>query len=500
MDKFTGLFFSLLLLTQSVWAHDRVEVSLSGNLPEARISLNGRFYGSVSPENGDLYWINAGSSWQQGISLLEILPLMEETELLRVTFGEGEREIRGDDLAEFFGEGFLLVREGGFHLYWQNHLYRDLTGLTLEGTLLEKGELELWLSWEGVDHLKEEIDSFARRHGLTVRAVEVPRPDSKLISVQRARGRVPDLLMIQSSAVEELVRSRAIQSLDNIRLPETVPQGAGAFTLEDRLWGAPFYFDTQIVFCNPRLMTPPAGEWTLTDLERLCGEMKRKGITPAVWNAYSSNWLIPFQASFGKEELINPRGTVTVNDPASLHALEYILDLQEKGFLVPMERDAMDALFISGKIGLILSGSYAIPYFESLGIPFTPVPYPVNGTTGRPVAPLLDFKAFCITKRTREPLLARRMLQYLCGPGFQQRFAAEYAKISGRRDMTDFPHDPGPYREILADTVPAGMVIPPERVYRIYKNHMWKLLRFALSGQMAPQEVLDQGQRLMNSH
>jgi len=58
---------------------------------------------------------------------------------------------------------------------------------------MEAKELEIWLSWEGVDEIKEEIKRFSNSQGLTVNAVEVPRPESKLLSVVRARGELPHM-------------------------------------------------------------------------------------------------------------------------------------------------------------------------------------------------------------------------------------------------------------------------------------------------------------------
>jgi hypothetical protein len=47
--------------------------------------------------------------------------------------------------------------------------------------------------------------------------------------------------------------------------------------------------------------------------------------------------------------------------------------------------------------------------------------------------------------------------------------------------------------------VDSGTVIPPDRVYGVYKNTMWKLLRLALSGQLSPEETLRAGQQLMDA-
>ena len=479
---------ALLLLSLSVYSetfqysNDDIESLLNARtVAESKISYNG--------------------SWYTGASLLETLPLMEEVYLMEIQTETSRLHLEGDDLVESWAEAYWIHRGGRLDLIFDGVLYNSISHLNFTGTPMESDELEIWLSWEGIRELKEEIARFARHHDLEIKTLEVPHPESKLVSVVRARGDVPDLVMLQSSAVENLVNNRAVQSLDYLELPVLIDQGRRAFTLNDRFWGIPFYFDTQVIFYNKTLIPrPPSGVWTLEEMESIARTIVSRNIHPLVWNAYSSNWLIPFQMAFGKTNLLNPDGTITVNDEPTQKALDYVVNLVNEGLLTPMERDAMDALFIAGKIGMIMSGSYAIPYFESLGLDFGVLPYPLHQDTGRTLSPLLDFKAFCMTRQTRAPLLARRVLQYLVGPGVQQRFCPPLAKLPARRDVLNIPGIPYGYLNILNETVDTGTVVPlPQNVYSIYKNNMWKLLRFALSGRMPVQQTLEQGQTLMNN-
>lgn len=444
--------------------------------------------------------ISHNSQWFSAVSLLEVLPLMEEVYSMTIRTGESVFQFDDDDLAEYWADSYFIREGNDLNLIFKEKIYYKIEQLSFQGTPMVSSSLEVWLSWEGVDLLKEELHHFALRHNLNIKAVEVPRPESKLISLVRAGGDVPDLIMLQSSAVENLVQSRSIQNLNYIRLPLLIEQGAEAFSLDNKLWAVPFYFDTQLMYYNTKLVTlSDETLWTLEEMERAASAIKTSGIYPLAWNAYSSNWLIPYQVSFGKAELIDTYGKITVNDSATEDALKYIIGLKEKELLSPMERDAMDALFIAGKVGIIMSGSYAIPYFESLSIDFGVLPYPVNQETGLPVSPLLDFKAFAITRKTRAPILARRVIQYLIAAGVQQRFCPELAKLPVRKDVLHIPGLSYGYLDILEEASESGTVIPPQNVYGIYKNNMWKLLRFALSGKMSVEQTLEQGQRLMDN-
>jgi ABC-type glycerol-3-phosphate transport system substrate-binding protein len=435
-----------------------------------------------------------------GISLLELLPLMEYVYEFAIVTSGGETRFSGDELGDEWGEIFFVDGSAGPVLFHRGVRYGHLREIRFAGQPLDADTLEIWLSWEGTDRLKAEIERFANRHGFSVRASSVPGPEAKLAAIVRARGAVPDLVMAQTSGVSMLVEARALQALDYLDFPNLVSQGRPAFTLDGSLWAMPFYFDTQVLYYNRELIPHiPPDDWTLGVMESQARRLQDTGVHPMVWNAYSSNWLIPFQMSFGKTALLDPDGAITVNDEPTREALRYLLRLQEEGLLVPMERDGMDALFIGGQVGMMLSGSYAIPYFESLGLEFGVLPFPLNQETGRQVSSLLDFKGFVMTRQTRHPVVARRVLEYLYGPGVQRRFCVELHKLSVREELRARVAEESEYGGMLEATVASGTVIPPDRAYGVYKNTMWKLLRFAFTGQMSVEETLRAGQELMDA-
>jgi len=437
-----------------------------------------------------------------GISLLELLPLMGEVHRLTIETAGGTETFRDGELGDEWGEAFFIPADtdGTPALLHRGDLYGDLRGISFSGEPLDADGLEVWLSWEGTEELEELIRRLARRHGIAADVDSVPGTEAKLAAQARARGAVPDLVMIQSSGVQTLVDTRAIQALDYLEIPNLIPQGRSAFTLEGRRWAVPFYFDTQVAFFNRSLYRRlPDRDWTLAGMEDLGRSLLRSGVEPMAWNAYSSNWLIPFQISWGKPALVDRDGGITTNDRATLTSLRYILRLQDEGILVPMERDAMDARFIAGEIGMIFSGSYAIPYFESLGLDIAVRPYPINQETGRRLSPLLDFKGFVIPRRTQNPVLARRFLQYLTGPGVQLRFCRDLYKLSVREDLRATLAEQMRYGDVLDQTIDTGTVIPPDRIYGVYKNTMWSLLRFALTRRMTPEETLTRAQELMDA-
>jgi len=429
------------------------------------------------------------ASLETGSGSVELSGLREPHDLERLVFTP--RDYTVDAL--FDGERIPDVRS--FHV----------TGERIEPPTDGSPALDVWIGWEGSRDLKREIERYASMHRLQIRVNHVPDTEAKLRTVVRARADVPDLVMIRSSSVAALTACGALQRLDYLPADGLHEVGIDSFRLDGAMWALPFYADVQLLYYNPTLVPLPLPKRLTTDsLESIAAEILisdgRRSITPMAWNGYSAYWFVPFLYGFGKEQLIDPDGGVTLDDEAFRKALTYVIHLRDVGYLEIAERDAMLSRFATGDIGIILSGSYSIPLFEELGIPFAVSAYPSVEESGRPIRPLLDFKGLAITRRTDAPVLARRLIEYLTGAGVQQRFCLSLTKIPANEAVYRTWVDSSEYGEVLAESAAVGTAVPAEAAYGVFKNTLWKLLRFVYSGRMTIDEALAEGQRLIDAN
>lgn len=471
----------------------------AANLYSLSFSVNSDFWKTYS--NAELRELTselqtADGRTVRGIALSELFPVLYDA----WTLDTGLEKIEISNLADKLHEMFLADGDDGWEIVYGSQTFSDVRALNIEGEKLAVRPLEIWINWEGTELLREEIERYADLHRLEIKITEVPKPDSKLISVTRGGGSVPDIIMVQSSAIDSLVRSGSIQNIDYMYPEGLQEQGREAFSHGGRTWAVPFYYDSQLVLYNPELISEPSNDWTLTDFERICGRASKVCDIPSAWNAYSASFLIPFQISFGKDSLVETDGSIDITDEASRKALEYVLHLQDDGLMQPMERDAMTSLFVSGDVAMILSASYSIPHFTELGVPFKAAALPINEETGRRVSPLLDFKAFAVTKKSRNTTGARRLIEHLTGPAIQGRFTSEVAKLPARESVFNLTAETNPYYETLKISAEAGTIIPTDKAYSVYKNTMWKMLRFALSGRMSAARVLEKTQKIVDKN
>ncbi len=435
---------------------------------------------------------SVASSPRRGVSLHEVLPLMQSASRLEVTGSSGVSVLEGDALADSLSTWYLVDTASGWQLAADGRAVAGVRSVAIAGERLEDTRLQVWVSWEGVDQLKEEIARFAALHGCAVSVLDVPQIESKLVAVIRGGGELPDVVMVQSDYLPTLTAAKALQPLDTLPLERVTPKGRDAFRLAGSLWAAPFSCDTQLVFYNRKIVTAPAASaWNLAALEASAARLEARGIVPFSFNAYSAYWFASFQLGFGKGSLVEKDGGIRIDDTASEKALTYLLDLQRRRLLEVLERDAMMSLFTTGRVGYILSGSYSVPEFRGLGMDVGILPHPMP--------PLLDFKGFAVTRKSRHTLLARRLIEHLCGVGVQQRFCTAIYKIPANRDAWPAIAAEDPAFSVLFESVDRGVSVPPDRSYTIYKNTMWKILRLAISGEIGVREVLAAGQQTIDA-
>ena len=387
-------------------------------------------------------------------------------------------------------------------------IFENVDEIHIEGESIESGEIEVWLDWEGIDYLKKEIKRFEMLHkNMKVKAVFVPKISGKLLTVYRGGGKIPDVIMVQADQIYRLEKFKLIQSVNYIfdDLKERfVDKAEEAFKLDGRIWAIPFYLDTQLVFYNPDLFEKydvpvPFDNWTIDDMIRMARSFREKGFTGLAWNAYSVYWFIPFQIGFGKKNLVED-GRINITDEPSIEAVEFINNLKKENLIRIMERDAMVAKFIDGKVAMILSGSFMIPEFMKLGLDFRVIHYPYNPRTKMYISPLLDFKGFAITRKTKNPILARRLIEYLTNIGAQSRFCMKVHKLPVERNVFMMLKEKDEIFKEAFKSVEIGTLIPTDPSYKIYKSTMWNLLRLVFAGKLNPREALLKGQRIIDAN
>lgn len=449
----------------------------------------------------------------------ELLPVCRTLNELSITSRSGERlRVSADGSVLPLYRSYLQLGSGGQLRFLRTNAagevidrLESVASLGLSADLLDSDSLEVWISWEGVEELKAEIERWGELHAVGVQVNEVPKSDSKMLSVLRGGGRPPDVVLIQSDYIPPLTAAGALQPMVRFPTEGFAEKSLDALSLNGQLWAVPFYFDAQMLFYRRDLMSidrasngtaGPAGRtaasgWDLSQFEEISRGLIARGIAPASWNAYSAYWLLPFQLGFGKGSILEADGSVRADDPASIEAVTYLKYLIDEGILDLRERDSMFSRFISGEVAMMLSASFSIPELERLGVDFGVAPFP-EGPQG-PIRPLLDFKGFAVARKTRRPLLARRFLLSMSDPAVQHAFTRAVFKLPVSDSAWKLTQRENPYFQVMRYSYDTGVPVPSSRGYKVFKNTMWKMLRFLLTGKLPVETGLQRAQSLIES-
>jgi maltose-binding protein MalE len=447
---------------------------------------------------------NTNTITAKRIPLGNLIPLMLDIWSFEAVDSAGNRyDILQQGSADDLFEIFIIPQKNSYLLSYNDRQILEITDIQIKGDLLPLKPLEVWVSWEGTDALKSIAADFAERFSLDIAVHTIPNTATKLMAHNRGNMNIPDVVMIKSDYLPQLLSERALQPI-NWKLPDAIQKKGLASFYSSAQYGTPFYSDVQIICYNPEIIPYIYGssqneaDGTLAALENSLSSVAEPNI-PATWNVYSAYWLLSFQLGFGKQSVLEPDNSIVIDDQATISAVNYLISLMDTDLLHAVERDGMISRFIQGTAGMILTGSYSIPAFEKLGITYAIAPYPINQTTGQYIAPMIDYKGLAIPRKSRNPIGARRLIQYLISQQVQAEFPFDHYKNPARDDVWQLSNLPEHTEWVLKESIERGAIIPPEPAYIIAKDTLWKMLRLMLTKQIPVDIGLKKAQEIINN-
>lgn len=447
---------------------------------------------------------NQSGNITKAIPLGSLIPLMLDIWSFEAIDTAGNRyDILQPGCADELFDIFIIPQESSYLLVYNDRQIPKISEIQIKGDKLPLKPLEVWVSWEGTDTLKSIAADFSERFSLDITVHTIPNTATKLMAHNRGNMNIPDVVMIKSDYLPQLLSERALQPI-NWQLPDAMQKKGLTSFHSGAQYGIPLYSDVQLICYNPEILprlygnTQNEAEGTLKDLENSLATVEKPNI-PATWNVYSAYWLLSFQLGFGKQSVLEQDNSIIIDDQATISAVNYLISLMDTNLLHAIERDGMISHFIQGNAGMILTGSYSIPAFEKLGIPYAIAPYPINKTTGQYVAPMIDYKGLAIPRKSRNPIGARRLIQYLSSQQIQAEFSFNNYKNPARDDVWELSNLPEHTEWVLRESIERGAIVPPEPAYIIAKDTLWKMLRLMLNKQIPVEIGLKKAQEIINN-
>lgn len=389
------------------------------------------------------------------------------------------------------------------------------------------GKVHLTL-WQGVNPptnrevLQQLVDKFNRSQpDVFVESLYVGQPDQQIPKILSAvvGNAVPDLLWYSPTLTGRLVELDAILPLNDLlarstRREEIDPALLPTMQLGDRIWSVPFSTNNVAIFYRPSLFEaagikqlPQTWDELKTVAKQLTidkdgdNRIDQHGIfLPLGKGEFTVFIWSPFLWSAGGDLLQDQKPQL--NTPAAQTALQLWLDLvkSDSAILSQPERGYEEDNFISGKVAMQISGSWALRFMTSKKIDFgvMPIPRDRNAATAIGGENLFLFK----TNPEREAA-AWKFAEYVVSEAFQTAWSTQTGYLPVNLKSQTSPAyaeyiKQQPEVSIFIQQMSSGRVRPLTADYPRISESLGRAIESTLLQKNTPAEALANAQRSLD--
>jgi multiple sugar transport system substrate-binding protein len=259
---------------------------------------------------------------------------------------------------------------------------------------------------------------------------------------------------VQNNAVVPLDGGTGDSQIDPAAFPPSVSK---AFTTNGHLYAAPANMATLVLYYNRKLFAkagiaaaPTTQADFIADVKKLTGN----GVYGLSLGDHATIQMWPILQWMNGGDLTDSKGCATIQQPASVQALQTWADLVTKNHVSPIGQDGStaDTVFAAGKAAMEINGPWAAGTFRTAGIDLGIAQVPV-GSAG-PVT-LLSTVPMMVAKSSKHQAEAEQFVAWWTGKTAQQAFAEKSGFPPVRTDMgsTQFTN---PDVSIFAAALPTG--------------------------------------------
>jgi multiple sugar transport system substrate-binding protein len=301
-----------------------------------------------------------------------------------------------------------------------------------------------------------------------------------------ANGSPPDIMLLNYRRFAAFAQSGIepigpyLEKSTVIKADDFFEPTIAAYTYEGQLWCIPQNISSLVVYYNRDLFDAagiayPANDWTwddfLTAARALTLDTDGDGTTDQFGAGVEGSLfrLAPFVWSAGGDivdDPVNPT-RLTLDDPTTLAAFQWFVDLQVKEKVVPdavaESAEESESRFINGRLGMFFNSRRGTPTYreiESFTWDVAPLPYDKVPTT------ILHTDAFCMAKVTQNKDAAWTFIEYANSPEGQTILAESGRTVPSLKSVAESDafmnpdQPPANNRAAFIDTIPTMRAVP----------------------------------------
>jgi len=265
--------------------------------------------------------------------------------------------------------------------------------------------ITIWHQWDGayLDAITAVFKQYMVEHPNVTIDLSKPNDVTASLKVAIPAGQGPDILawtndQIGTNAIAGNIVPLDDQGITMDFLNSTYePAAVNGVVWQGKIWALPESQEAIALVYNKDLVTSdylPSDPTNFQDLTAKAAAFYAAKNIPLLCNqgfkGGDAYHIAPVFFGFGVPQYVDDTGKVTLNTPAAVNAMNWLLDLKTKGHLL---QDADDAAcrtaFEQGKVGMDWTGPWAIADFDKANVNYGIVPM------GKP---FVGIKALMITK------------------------------------------------------------------------------------------------------
>ena len=287
------------------------------------------------------------------------------------------------------------------------------------------------------------------------------------------------LLNDQLLPLDEFIAQDPDANLDDLQ-----PAMREYMTYKGKFYGFPYDFAALVLIYNKDLFDQagldyPTDDWTFDDVrnaaiaitERVKSDKgKVYGLLSTMGNL---DWISDsYYHAFGAS-LITEDGKFGANNEGGVQTLQYFKDNIDMGITPKPEPGGgmNQSLWISGLVGMVIDGAWAIPTYEEVDFDWDMAQFPL-GPAGRHNVSIGG--TFVISNQTKHPKEAYEFLKYVTNTeNLSEIVAKTGAGVPGRRSSeAALSPKMKKYAELIADTKPYNAIIGSLELFTIQQKEV----------------------------
>jgi maltose-binding protein MalE len=329
-----------------------------------------------------------------------------------------------------------------------------------------------------------------------------------LFVVGSVGGQGPEIIFGPADNVGVLAVTETIMPIDRVLSDDYLAEftDEGVVSWEGEPWLVADQIGNHLVFVYNEALMPAPPETTdelIEVLQRNTRDTDSDG-TPdtygLTWNYREPFFFIPFLTGFGGW-VMDDEGRPTLDNEATVQAIQFILDLRDKYRVIPRESDydVAETLFKEQRAASIINGPWAWTGYGDSGVDYAIAPLPRVSATGQWAAPMVAAKGYSVNVNVPDEKLpaVRTVLRYLTGPEMQRQMAADLATIPTIRSVRESEAVANnPQLQASLRAVEKGRMMPIAPQMRQMWDGMRGPYQLVMNGAVTPEE----GARLMQEN